>query len=146
MVEIETYLRGADGELMHVEACRTPPPDLDYIEGAIRLSVDGMEIIGIKEWDYVDQLWCYIAEMVAQFRSSGYAETYFPDQPVKFVFQAVESRVLVTARIGKEVRKASASAADLFDALKAAGLVFFNKMSELAPANSYAEARLKLSV
>lgn len=46
MVEIETFLRGADGGFVQVESCHTSPPDLDYIEGAIRLSVDGLEIIG----------------------------------------------------------------------------------------------------
>jgi hypothetical protein len=146
VVKIETFLKGADGGFVQVEDCRTPPPDLDYIEGAIRLSVDGLEIIGIEEWDYVDQLWCYIAEMVTRLRSSGYAETRFPDQPIKLVFQAAGARVLVTAKIGKEVKKASASSVDLFDALKAAGMIFFNKMSELAPANSYVEARQELSV
>lgn len=145
MVEIETFLKASDGSFVQVEACRTAPPDLDYIEGAIRLSVDGLEIIGIEEWDYVDQLWCYFAEMVARLRSSGYAETHFPDQPIKVTFQAAGSRVLVTAKIGKEVKKASASSVDLFDALRAAGLIFFDKMSELVPANSYAEARQELS-
>ncbi|WP_331752110.1 hypothetical protein [Streptomyces sp. NBC_00829] len=146
MVEIETFMKGVDGSFVQVEACHTPPPDLDYIEGAIRLSVDGLEIIGIEEWDYVDQLWCYIAEMVARLRSSGYAETYFPDQPIKLVFQAAGSRVLMTAKIGKEVKKANASSTDLLDALKMAGLSFFEKMSELAPDNSYVEARQELSV
>ncbi len=131
---------------MQVEACRTPPPDLDYIEGAIRLSVDGLEIIGTEEWDYVDQLWCYIAEMVTRVQSSGYAETYFPDQPIKLSFQVTGSRVLVTAKIGEEVKRANASAADLLEAVKAAGMSFFRKMSELAPDNSYSEAQQELSV
>ncbi|PJJ06580.1 hypothetical protein BX264_7120 [Streptomyces sp. 2333.5] len=146
MVEIETFLKGADGGFMQVEACRTPPPDLDYIEGAIRLSVDGLEIIGTEEWDYVDQLWCYIAEMVTKMQSSGYAETYFPDQPIKLSFRAAGPRVLVTAKIGEETKTANASSADFLGAVKAAGMIFFRKMSELVPANSYAEAQQELSV
>ncbi|MEU6263195.1 hypothetical protein [Saccharopolyspora shandongensis] len=146
MVEIETFLKGADGGFMQVEDCRAAPPDLDYIEGAIRLSVDGVEVIGLEEWDYVDQLWCYLAEMVTQLRLSGHAETCFPDQPIKLVFQAAGNRVLVTAKIGEEFKKASASLADLLSALKVSGTIFFDKMSELAPDNSYAEARQELSV
>ncbi|WP_432034013.1 hypothetical protein [Streptomyces antibioticus] len=146
MVEIETFLKGADGGFVQVEACRTPPPDLDYIEGAIRLSVDGLEIIGTEEWDYVDQLWCYIAEMVTKMQSSGYAETYFPDQPIKLSFRVVASRVLVTAKIGEETKTVNASSADFLEAVKAAGMIFFRKMSELVPANSYAEAQQELSV
>ncbi|MFC9430774.1 hypothetical protein [Streptomyces sp. NPDC056987] len=146
MVEIETFLKGADGGFVQVEACRTSPPNFDYIEGAIRLSVDGLEIIGTEEWDYVDQLWCYIAEMVTKMQSSGYAETYFPDQPIKLSFRAAASRVLVTAKIGEETKTANASSADFLEAVKAAGMIFFRKMSELVPANSYAEAQQELSV
>lgn len=146
MVEIETFLKAADGGFVQVEACRTPPPDLDYIEGAIRLSVDGREIIGTEEWDYVDQLWCYIAEMVTKIQSSGYAETYFPDQPIKLSFRTAGSRVLVTAKIGEEIRTGNASFMDFLEAVKAAGMTFFRKISELAPANSYAEAQRELSV
>ncbi|MGW9434288.1 hypothetical protein ACWHA1_41060 [Streptomyces decoyicus] len=146
MVEIETFLRGADGGFVQVESCHTSPPDLDYIEGAIRLSVDGLEIIGTEEWDYVDQLWCYIAEMVTKMQSSGYAETYFPDQSIKLSFRAIGSRALVAVKIGEEKRAANVSSADFLEAVRAAGMTFFRKMSELAPANSYAEAQRELSV
>ncbi|MGW2869927.1 hypothetical protein [Kitasatospora sp. NPDC001225] len=145
MIEIETFLRGADGEFVAVETCRNPPPDPYYIEGAIRLSIEGKEIIGVRHHDYVDQLWCYIAEMSAKLASSSYAETYFPDQPIKLSFQAEGRRVLVTAKIGADVRKANASLAEFREAIKAAGLSFFTKMSELAPANSYVEAQGFLS-
>ncbi|MET8138797.1 hypothetical protein ABZU32_00665 [Sphaerisporangium sp. NPDC005288] len=146
MVEVETFLKAVDGKFVRVEACRTPPPDSDYIEGAIRLSVDGLEVIGTEQWDYVDQLWCYIAEMVNKTQSSGYAETYFPDQPIKLSFRATGSRVLLTVKIGDEVKTASAASVEFLDAVKAAGVIFFRKMSELAPANSYAEALRVLSV
>ncbi|MGP4052498.1 hypothetical protein [Streptomyces sp. 2A115] len=146
MLEIETFLKGADGGFVQVEACRTPPPDLDYIEGAIRLSVDGLEIIGTEEWDYVDQLWCYIAEMVTKVQSSGYAETYFPDQPIKLSLRVTGIRVLVSADVGEGVRRVNASSADFLAAVKSAGLSFFEKMSELAPDSLYAEAQQRLSV
>ncbi|MBB5958450.1 hypothetical protein FHS29_005058 [Saccharothrix tamanrassetensis] len=146
MVEIETFLKSPAGGFVPVQSCRTPPPDPDYIEGAIRLSIDGSEIIGTEEWDYVDQLWCYIAEMVTKMQSLGYAETYFPDQPIKLSFRAAGSRVLVIAKIGEETKTVNTSSADFLDAVKAAGLIFFRKMSELVPVNSYAEAQRELSV
>ncbi|MFE2228283.1 hypothetical protein [Streptomyces kronopolitis] len=146
MVEIETYLKVANGGFVKVVTCRTPPPDLDYIEGAIRLSVDGLEIIGTEEWDYIDQPWCHIAEMVTKMQSSGYAETYFPDQPIKLSFRSTGSRVLVTVKSGEKFKTANASSVDFLAAVKAAGVIFFKKMSELAPANSYAAAQRELSV
>ncbi|MEU3978470.1 hypothetical protein [Streptomyces bacillaris] len=146
MVEIETFLKGSDGGFVPMESCRTPPPDRDYVEGAIRLFVDGLEIIGIEEWDYVDQLWCYIAEMVKEVQSSGYAETYFPDQPIKLSFHVTGARLLVTAVIGEETKTANSSSAHFLETLKTAGISFFTKMSELVPDNSYTEARQQLSV
>lgn len=140
MVKVETFLKDSNGDFQPVESCRTRPRDLDYIEGAIRLTIDGAPIIGLGEWDYVDQLWCYLADMIAQFGKTGYAETYFPDQPIKLSFQSSGERVLVTVEIGKEVRRASAPSVDFLESVKAAGTRFFEKMSELAPANSYAEA------
>ncbi|MEU9358290.1 hypothetical protein AB0D35_09290 [Streptomyces sp. NPDC048301] len=145
MIEIETFLRDESGEFVRVESCRNPPPDSDYIEGAIRLSVGGVEVIGTEEWDYVDQLWCYLADMVPKVRSVGNAETFFPDQPIRLSLQATGSRILVTAKIGEEVRRASGASAELLEALKAAGTVFFAKMSELVPQNSYAEAQRELA-
>ncbi|WP_338686576.1 hypothetical protein QD712_37730 [Streptomyces acidiscabies] len=145
MVEIETFLRGADGSFTLADSCQTPPLDPDYIEGAIRISIDGLEIIGLEEWDYVDQLWCYIAEMSTKLRSSGYARTHFPDQPIELAFQASGSRVLVTAKVGKTTKTASASSTELLKSIQAAGNIFFGKMSELAPGNSYAEAQQELS-
>ncbi|MEU7088019.1 hypothetical protein [Streptomyces achromogenes] len=145
MVEIETFLRKSDGGFVRVEACHAPPPDLDYIEGAIRLSVDGRELIGLGEWDYVDQLWCYVAGMVSRLRATGRAETYFPDQPIRLSFQERGSRVVVTVKSGGEVKKAIASSVDLLNSLKTAGLSFFDKISELVPGLSYTEARQELS-
>ncbi|MFD7831141.1 hypothetical protein [Kitasatospora sp. NPDC059803] len=146
MIEIETFLKTADGEFVKVESCHTPPPDLDYIEGAIRISVDGIDIIGLRECDYVDQLWCYVAEMAAKLNLPGRVETYFPDQPIKLSFEVKGARVLVSAHIGKETRRANVSLIELRDQVKAAGIAFFGKMSEIAPANSYAEAQRDLSV
>lgn len=145
MVEVETFLKGPDGEFVPLGTCHTPPNDLDYIEGAVRVSIDGLPIIGLEEWDYVDQLWCYVADMVTQLSTTGYAETYFPDQSIKLSFQSAGTRVSVTAEIGQEVRRTSASSAAFLEAVKTAGTRFFEKMSELAPGNSYAEARQELS-
>ncbi|PSM44113.1 hypothetical protein C6Y14_07070 [Streptomyces dioscori] len=145
MIEIDTFLRGADGGFVPVASCTSAPADLDYVEGAIRLTVDGQEVIGLEEWDYVDQLWAYIADMVTQLHSSGHAQTHFPDQPIKLSFETTGTRVLVTVKAGAETKRASAPAEEFVRALKKAGLVFFGKMNELAPGVSHHEAVRALS-
>ncbi|MFF4735064.1 hypothetical protein ACFY2W_04060 [Streptomyces sp. NPDC001262] len=144
MVEIETFLRHPDGRFSPVGSCQTPPGDPDYIEGAIRLVIDGMEILGVEEWDYVDQFWCYIAHMVAQLASESYAETYLPDQPIKLSFRRVNSNILVVLKDDEETKKASTPAVEFLAAVRSAGLSFFDKMSQLSP-NSYEDARAELA-
>jgi hypothetical protein len=71
-------------------------------------------------------------------------ETLFPDQPIKLSFELTGSRILVSAKIGEEVRRAGASSVEFFAAIRSAGIIFFDKMTELAPEVSYAEARADL--
>ncbi|MFE5538153.1 hypothetical protein [Streptomyces sp. NPDC056492] len=146
MIEIETYLRGSDGEFVQVDACITPPADVDYVEGAVRIAIDGVEIIGIGEWDYVDQLWAYVASMIPQLSAAGHASTYFPDQPIELSFRRQGSQVLVSVKSGNVVRKVSVSTSDFVASLRGAGVAFFDRMSELLPENmqSYSESRREL--
>ncbi|WPW23353.1 hypothetical protein [Streptomyces sp. HNS054] len=146
MIEIETYLRDLGGEFVKVDACTARPSDADYVEGAVRIAIHGVEIIGISEWDYVDQLWAYMASMVPQLSAAGYASTYFPDQPIELSFRRQGSQVLVSVKSGNGVKDASASASDFVAALRSAGTVFFGKMSELLPENAdaYLDSRREL--
>ncbi|MFI7408880.1 hypothetical protein ACIBU0_09465 [Streptomyces sp. NPDC049627] len=146
MIEIETYLRDSDGKFVQVDACAARPADADYVEGAMRIAIHGVEVIGIKEWDYVDQLWAYVASMIPQLSATGYASTYFPDQPIELSFQRQGSQVLVSVKSGNDVKKAGVSMPDFLVSLKGAGAAFFDKMSELLPENadSYRESRREL--
>jgi len=147
MISIRTFLRTADGEFVLVEHCSEPPPDPDYIEGAMELAVDGVEIIGKSQWDYVDQLWSYVVSMVEKLKVDGRADTYFPDQPILLTLQRERGRVLVSANVREGLRRASTDEDELFDALRDAATVFFGKLSELVPSNaaSYRADLAKLS-
>lgn len=63
--------------------------DLDYLAGAIYLKYGDDVIFDFKLWDYVDQLWAYIINLVEDFILKGNAETFFPDQPVKMVLKVM---------------------------------------------------------
>ena len=116
---------------MEVASCTTPPDDPDYIEGAIELVIDGVEIIGKAEWDYVDQLWSYVVTMIGDLLNNGESSTYFPDQPISLAFVKKGKRVLVTSRVGPVNRTASVEEADLINTLVVAGRAFFEKLTEL---------------
>ena len=71
MITVSTYLRTPDGTFEPVESSTSAPADPAYIEGAVELTVDGTTVIGTAEWDYVDQLWAYLADML---RAAGLSD------------------------------------------------------------------------
>ena len=136
MIAIQTFLRNADGGFMLVEHCSESPSDPDYIEGAIELIVDDVEIIGKSQWDYVDQLWSYIVSMAEKLKGDNRADTYFPDQPILLALQKERGRVVVSAKVREGIRRASVDEDELMDALRSAGRIFFEKLSEMVPSNA----------
>jgi hypothetical protein len=146
MIEITTYLRGADGSFVQAESCDEPPADPDYIEGAVQIGIDGNEILGKREWDYVDQLWAYLATMTKELRETGKTARYLPDQPIEISFERQGNRVLVTSRAGSERRSGSVDEAEFLREIRRAGDAFFAHMTTLDPAEtaSYTASRSEL--
>ncbi|QFY07174.1 hypothetical protein GBF35_11170 [Nonomuraea phyllanthi] len=137
MIEVDSYLVGADGRFVLIGEAVGPPPDPHYIEGAIELTVNGVPILDLDTFDYVDQLWAYIADMVRSLQIEGAAGTYLPDQPVELLFQQQGfGRVLVTRRLGSISLTALAQEDELVSALRVGGTAFFKKMIELVPQNA----------
>lgn len=133
MITVRSFLRLEDGTFQPIEEATTKPPDPEYIEGAIELTINGTEIIGKQQWDYVDQLWAYIANMVQELHAKGTASTYFPDQPILLTFERQGERVLVSRRSRRGTWQASADQGELLAALREAGGRFFTRMAELVP-------------
>ncbi|WP_405113197.1 hypothetical protein OG559_05775 [Micromonospora sp. NBC_01405] len=131
---------------MQVESCRTRPADPGHVEGAVEILANGREIVGKREWDYVDQLWSYLATMVKDLRSRETVSAYYPDQPIKIEFARQGSRVAVASISGDMVRRASVDLLEFESVISAAGELFFGRMSELLPerAESYKLARSEL--
>jgi hypothetical protein len=136
MIEVTSYLRTADGRFVQVGEVTEAPPDPDYVAGAVELVIDGVQLMDTVMWDYVDQLWAYICDMVRTYRERGEANTYFPDQPIMLSFKRHgSSRVLVSLTINDETRKVSVGEEELIEALRAHGSAFFARMAELLPQN-----------
>lgn len=101
MLEINSFLLHPDAKTKQWDEIRSQPSiyfininderikdilkfvDPLYIEGSIELKYYGQEVMGIKYWDLIDQLWSYFVNMLEEYKMSGRAETYFPDMPVK---------------------------------------------------------------
>lgn len=137
MIEVISYLREAEGRFSPIDTATSRPTDPRYIEGAIELTVNGVRILDTYVWDYVDQLWAYISNMVLALRERGEASTYFPDQPIRLSFRRQGlDQVLVTLELDASDRRvASINEAELVEALRVCGSEFFRRMSELVPEN-----------
>ncbi|MGP2438629.1 hypothetical protein [Streptomyces sp. JW3] len=87
-IDINSYLGNpSEGFTLVTEAA--PPRNSDYIDGAIDLFVHGVPILDRELWDYVDQLWAYILNMIEELRKRDEVHTFFPDQPIKLTFKRV---------------------------------------------------------
>ncbi|MCE7008678.1 hypothetical protein LWC34_38575 [Kibdelosporangium philippinense] len=136
MIEVRSFLKQQDGSFQRYEETTVPPSDSDYVEGAIELVIDGVEVIGQQQWDYVDQLWAYIADMVSDLREHDEVRTTFPDMPVEFALRrTAPGRLLVSCESSTPTR-VQAVETELVQALTQAGLAFFERMSRLLPDNA----------
>lgn len=132
MIEIATYLRDAAGGFVNAEEASFSPPNPNHIEGAIHLRINGVDILDQSMWDDVDQLWCYIANMIDGLETTGYAHTYFPDQPIELSFKRLRRRTVLVRSVGRDVRGSTIDEDQLVSALKKAALDFFARISLLA--------------
>jgi hypothetical protein len=146
-VSIASYLGNpTKGFTLVTEAAA--PRDPDYIDGAIDLSVHGVPILDRELWDYVDQLWAYICNMVEELRTQDEAYTYFPDQPIKLTFKRIGGgQILVSLNWPTEGRQAAVEEDLFLEQLKESGREFFEQMKDLVPSNAdaYDEALARLT-
>ncbi|WP_423393809.1 hypothetical protein [Burkholderia sp. LMG 21824] len=102
-------------------------PDPDYIEGAIEISINGVEIFNKEMWDCVDQLWAYLAEgIVCVARGEGF-KTYFQDQPIEVSFDIQGSKVIVAVTVHETV-KVVVDRSEFVSEMKRLAVEFFEGM------------------
>lgn len=90
MIEIRTYIKSGD-EFYDVFTFEGPLDDVDYIDGALELTINGVNLINKEMYDYIDQLWAYISEgLVNLFNGKSY-KVFFPDQPIEIEFLPIKN-------------------------------------------------------
>ncbi|MCC3650640.1 hypothetical protein LIX60_03865 [Streptomyces sp. S07_1.15] len=137
MIEVKSYLMGADGKFHPVDQVSTYDGDRDYVEGAIELTINHVPIIDCDMYDYVDQLWAYLVRLIGEASTSGRSETLFPDQPIRLTLEnGRNGRMLVTCDAGDGRRVAYCFRKELSAAIKEEATRFFQWMSQLIPENS----------
>lgn len=134
MIRVASYLL-IDEQFVPIEQFTGQVPDPNYVDGAIELNVNGVDVLTKDFYDYVDQLWSYIAQGLVEVAKTGTWKTYFPDQPTELSFRADSKRQRITIEVipsrGRIV--ASADYDEFMSAMCEAGERFFRKMIKLLP-------------
>jgi hypothetical protein len=140
VILIKNYLK-IENVFVPYEECSEIVSDSDYVEGAIELTINGVELVNKSMWDYVDQLWAYIIQGVNSLTKGEKFSTYFPDQPIELVFNPLNDyNVEVIVHCGG-TKRVVISKRELIDALRVSGKNFLLHLSNIAPENkdTYAE-------
>lgn len=133
---VESYLRQEDGEFTLAESWSDPISDHEYLEGALKLTINDTPLITLTMWDYIDELWAYAINTLQEFASGDSVHMYFPDQPIKLEMKRTTPNMILvstSSRSGKFDNSAWAHESDFVHQLLDAGEKFFTKMNKLDP-------------
>jgi hypothetical protein len=88
MNKVKTYIKNGDTFVL-INKFSGRLPDQFYIEGAISLTINNIEIITQDLWDYIDQLWLILVDGAEHLMQRKHYMGYFPGQPVEVIFKDV---------------------------------------------------------
>lgn len=135
MIFIKSYLRNKK-KFIPFEEYENGINDSEYIEGAIELTINGVELINVDMWDYIDQLWAYIVNGLLEVSNGNDFKTYFPDQPIEMSFECLYGDIIKLTLMCNEETSVVVSKKSLINAIKEHLYQFFNVLSIKAPINA----------
>lgn len=101
MILVKTYIKSKNN-FIEFNDYTEKFEDSDYIEGALELMINDVVLLNKDMWDYIDQLWSYIADGIICIQNNQAFETYFPDQPIKISFTPIKESVFVSVTCHSE--------------------------------------------
>lgn len=133
MIEARSYLKcGATFVPMENVCERIADPN--YIDGALVLKIDNVEIVGREMWDLIDQLWAYLVDGLVLVSQGKAFMTYFPDQPIEFSVRPVNKEcVLIRVKAGSDDNEILANREEFISVLAAEADRFFSVLVKLVP-------------
>ncbi|EAO4574243.1 hypothetical protein ACAK56_004437 [Salmonella enterica] len=140
MILVKTYIKRKN-EFIEFNDYTEKFEDSDYIEGALELTINDIVLLNKDMWDYIDQLWSYIADGIVCIQNNKPFETYFPDQPIKISLTPIKESVFVSVTCHSEkkikvdkkefVHEMTKHVIDFFDYLRKKDVNFNSRYTEL---------------
>jgi hypothetical protein len=93
------YRGGGSDELVDLQTWSDRVPG-SYVEGVVRLWINGKQLIDDGMWTDVESLWAYLVNVCEELLQSSRAEYFFPDAPIPIVLEKVGGR-RIRMTIGK---------------------------------------------
>jgi hypothetical protein len=132
-VKLESFIR-IDKRLIPIEQVKQSLNDSDYIEGAIRMTIAGKELLSLDMWDCVDQLWAYLITGAEHAKHQREYSTYFPDQPIRISLRPLEPGTRLLVRVeAKETVEANVETSLFIASVADASEQFFGHLTRLLP-------------
>lgn len=129
MIEVASYIKHKK-KFINIFEFEGVIDDPNYIEGGVILNVNGVELINLEMWDYIDQLWAYISTGLNLAAEDKEFETNFPDQPIKMKFKPIRQELLLSVNCHTNTKVIVEKNAFVNDMSKYA-LAFFERLSNL---------------
>ncbi|MDC9591758.1 hypothetical protein PSI23_21385 [Xenorhabdus sp. XENO-10] len=124
--------------------------DIDYVEGALELTINGKPLITKAMWDDTNHLWGYFTEGLSLVYENKEFECGFPDQPIEVKFIPLKGHRRVCVSVRRPFRpevKTSIEKNEFLIAMRDHAIKFFERLGYLAPetipATAYAIQDLK---
>ncbi|OTA16233.1 hypothetical protein Xvie_02003 [Xenorhabdus vietnamensis] len=99
-ININSYIKIGD-EFIDIFQYEGGIDDIDYIDGALELTINGESLIDKSMWDNIDSLWNYFSHGLLSVYENKEFKCHFPDQPieVKFIPLKENRKILVSVRL-----------------------------------------------
>jgi len=132
MMTIKTYLK-KNNQFILIENFNFPLDDSFYIEGALELTINGIDLISIEMWDCIDQLWAYFIDGLVAVKNNKTFTFYFPDQPIKvFLLPISDINIMVSVTCNNE-QKTIVSKKEFLDSMQKSARDFLKYIVHISP-------------
>lgn len=129
MISLKSYIKLND-DYIDIFEFEGVIKDKNYIEGAIELTINNIELINLEMWDYIDQLWGYFSEGLECISNNNEFKTNFPDQSIQVNFKPIGKNVLFSVHCHSE-NKVIINKDEFIHVMSKHALYFFEKLSSL---------------
>ncbi|AVJ18249.1 MULTISPECIES: hypothetical protein [Serratia] len=129
MIEVKSYIKSKE-DYINILEFSGEIKDCNYIEGALELTINNVNLINLEMWDYIDQLWAYLSEGLDAISKNNEFNTYFPDQPIEVKLKPINDNVLISVKCNSKVTTLT-NKNEFVSAMSKHALDFFERLSTI---------------